>query len=139
MKTKFLVPLLLLIVAFSNCKKDGNSSILSSRIWTRALNDKNPATNPSGRILYYAVQNCEKDDTYEFELDGKLLVNRNADKCDPNELQNETQSYSLNRATKELIINGNKFTLAEESRRQIKYYAPMNSGTGYDYIVFLLQ
>jgi hypothetical protein len=139
MKTNLLVTVLLLTFVFSSCKKDGNSSILSSGTWTRALNDKNRATNPSGRILYYAVRNCEKDDTYKFTLDGKLLINRNADKCDPDELQNETQSYSLNRATKEFIINGYKFTLAEESGRQIKYYAPLNSGTGYDYIVFLLQ
>ena len=139
MKTKFLAILLLSI--FSSCGKDKDSStdILSSRTWTWALNDKNPSTNPSGRILYYAVRNCEKDDTFQFTLDGKLIINRSADKCDPDELQNETQSYTLNRAAKELVIHGIKFTLAEESGSQIKYYAPLGSGTGYDYLVFVLQ
>ena len=141
MDTRFSVTLLLAVFIFSTCKKDNSSStdILSSRAWTRALNDKNQSTNPPGRIIYYAVQNCEKDDTFKFGSDGKLIINRNAHKCDPEESQNETQPYSLNRMTKELVINGDKFTLTEESSNQVKYYAPLSPSTDYDYIVFLLQ
>lgn len=32
-----------------------------------------------------------------------------------------------------------KYTLAEESGSQIKYYASIPTGTGYEYLIFLLQ
>jgi hypothetical protein len=85
------------------------------------------------------VQNCEKDDTFKFGVDSKLEINKNSDKCDQNENQNSTQTYTLNRTTKEFIINVTKFTLAEESNNQIKYYEIVPSNTGFEYIIFLLQ
>ncbi len=140
MKTKLLT-LFVLLFAFSNCKKDDTSSsnILLSKTWKRALYDKNPSTNPQGTILYHFVRDCEIDDTYKFGSDGNLMVNKNSDKCDQSELQTENQVYTLNRTNKELIINGTKFTLAEESNNQIKYYTPVSSGNGFQNLIFLLQ
>jgi hypothetical protein len=45
---------------------------------------------------------------FKFGSEGNLTINRNADKCDQNELQTESQNYLLNRTTKELVINGTK-------------------------------
>ncbi len=141
MKIKLLPIMAISLFLFSNCKKEKSNpiNIIESKAWKRALVDKNPSTNPVGSILYHPIQNCEKDDTFKFNDDGNLIVDKNADKCEPNEVQIETQKYTINRTTKELIINGTKYTLAEESDLQIKYYGTLPSGTGYNYVVFLLQ
>jgi len=141
MKIKPLMIITLVIFSFTNCKKDSASSlpIISAKTWIRGLNDKNLSTNPAGTITYYPVQNCEKDDTFKFGVDGNLVWNRNKEKCASSESLIETQPYTLNRTTKELTINGLKFTLAEESNNQIKYYTPVPSSTGIQYLIFLLQ
>lgn len=142
MKIKHLIIIALSLLASLSCKKESESSpsnALTSKFWKRALNDNNPLTNPSGAAIYYSVQNCEKDDSFRFGLDGNVALNRNIEKCDPNELQSETLTYTLNRTTKELDINGTKFTLAEESTSQIKYYATIPSNTGFQNLIFLLQ
>jgi hypothetical protein len=141
MKINLLSILLFAFFTLTNCKKENTSSseILTAKTWKRALNDLNTSSNPSGSVIYYAVQNCEKDDTFKFGVDSKLEINKNSDKCDQNENQNSTQTYTLNRTTKEFIINGTKFTLAEESNNQIKYYEIVPSNTGFEYIIFLLQ
>lgn len=126
---------------FSNCGKENINStdILVSKTWKRGLIDKNPSSNPTGKILYYAVLNCEKDDVFKFNSDGKLTINRSIEKCDINENQSETQTYTLDRTTKKLVINGIEYTLAEESKEQIKYFSPVPSTTGSDNLIFLLQ
>ena len=143
MKSKYLSLLIVLLFAFSSCKKDNKqpANILTSKTWKMGLVDENPATNPPGNILYYPVQDCDKDDTFKFTPDGNLIIDRGTDKCSLDELLTETQTYTLNRSTKELVINGVKFTLAEESTSQIKYYAqiPTPFSTNYQYLIFLLQ
>ncbi|MBD1397171.1 hypothetical protein H9Q13_08350 [Pontibacter sp. JH31] len=137
-----LLSVLLFILIFSSCAKEdenGPASILLSKEWKRGMVDKNPATNPAGRILYYAVQNCQKDDTFRFGANKALTINQGANKCVNNEPATTTVSYTYNETNKELIIDSFKYTLAEESKAQIKYYAPMSSQTGYDYIVYLLE
>ena len=141
MKTSLLSLLLIMFFTLTNCKKETSSSaeILTTKIWKRSLTDMNPSSNPSGSVIYYAVQNCEKDDVFKFNTDGNLEINKNSDKCDPNETQNTTQNYSLNRTTKEFIINGIKYTLAEESNTQIKYYATVPLNSSFQNLIFLLQ
>ena len=141
MKTNLLIATLLFTIAFLSCSKDKDDQIntLTSKTWKRGKTDLNPTTNPQGPILYYAVLNCEADDTFKFNGDGSLTINRNNDKCNQDELQNENQSYSLNRPGKELIVNGTTYTLAEESNNQIKYYAVIPTTSGFQSLIFLLQ
>jgi hypothetical protein len=141
MKTNLLLTALLFVIAFSNCSRDKESQLntLTSKTWRRALTDLNPTTNPQGQIIYYAVLNCEKDDTFKFNEDGSLIIDRNDNKCAQDELQIENQSYSLNRQTKELIIDGTTYILAEESNKQIKYYTVLPTTNGFQYLIFLLQ
>ncbi len=127
---------------FSSCQKDDNgepTNFIQSKEWKPGLVDKKPSTNPSGRILYNAVQNCQKDDTYRFNANNTLTINQGKEKCSTNEEVIKNVSYSYNSINKELIIDGSKYKLAEESNVQLKYYAPLPSNTGYDYIVFLLD
>lgn len=142
MKTKFFIILTFSLVVLSNCKKDDKiaKNILISKTWKRGIVDRNPSSNPSGTILYEFVQNCDKDDTYKFSSDENLVINRFADKCDPNEPQIETLDYTINRTTKELVIDGIKYTIIEESQNQIKYYIIAPNGANFSsYLVFLLQ
>jgi hypothetical protein len=141
MKTNLLLTALLFVIAFSNCSRDKESQLntLTSKTWRRALTDLNPTTNPQGQIIYYAVLNCEKDDTFKFNEHGSLIIDRNDNKCAQDELQIENQSYSLNRQTKELIIDGTTYILAEESNKQIKYYTVLPTTNGFQYLIFLLQ
>lgn len=142
MKTKFLLIIILVIGFLTNCKKDNSSSsdIITSKVWKKSLSDKNPSTNPPGsnQILYNGSE-CEKDDSYTFGNDGRLTINRSPIKCNHNEIQTEVQEYSVNRASKELMINSVKFTLAEESKNQLKYYATIPQATGFAYLIFLLE
>lgn len=136
-----LFVVVLLVFMIVSCKKDIviPEEILTSKSWKRALSDVNPATNPPGNVLYYGVQQCEKDDTFTFSQDGIVTINKGTDKCDGNEMQIERITYNVNRSSKTLTIAGTSFMIAEESQQQIKYYVAAPPGTPYQYIVFLLQ
>ena len=125
----------------ANCsrKKENQTNNLTSKTWKRAWTDMNPTTNPQGPIQYYAVLNCEKDDTFKFNTDGSLIIDRKDDKCDQNEIRIENLPYSLNQQSKELIIGNTRYTLVEESDKQIKYYAVVPTTNGFQYLIFLLQ
>ena len=141
MKTKLVLITALLLFAFSNCSKDEKQpgDPVTSKTWKRGLSDLNPATNPQAPVLYYAVQNCEKDDTFTFGSNGLLVVDKNAEKCNQDEPRTETQSYSLNRPTMQLVIGSTTYTLAEATDKQIKYYAVVPTPSGFQHLVFLLQ
>ncbi|WP_379083883.1 hypothetical protein [Pedobacter sp. UC225_65] len=138
---KYNLPLLLLVITFSifiACKKeDKNTDPLLTKTWKRALKDKNTNTNPKGDILYQPISDCQKDDVYSFNADGTFKIDNGTEKCEPTEQKTINGTYHT--VNKEIIINGMKYTLAEASADQVKYYAPVAIGTGYAYVVFLLQ
>ena len=115
------------------------ASVLTSKTWKRGMVDKNPSTNPYGGVQYYPVQNCEKDDTFKFGSNNKLAINQGTNKCNSNEPATKTVSYSYTDSNKELIIDGTKYIVAEESKAQIKYYAPVPTSGGFSNVVFLLE
>lgn len=130
--------MLFIIFLLSSCTKEDENApknILMAKVWKRGMVDK----NPSNDIQYYPVRNCEKDDTYKFGSNNNLLNEQGTNKCYINEPAIKTVSYSYNQKDKELIIEGVKYTLAEESKTQIKYYAPVLFHHGYGYVVFLLE
>lgn len=115
-----------------------NTEVLLTKTWKRGTQDKNPSSNPTN-ASFYLVPNCEQDDTFKFAADGTVLINQGAIKCNQNEPQTVSQSYSINRTTKELRINGQKFKLLEETEQQIKYIAELPAATGFGSLIFLLQ
>lgn len=138
---KYKLPLLLLVIAiciFTACKKeDKEIDPLLNKTWKRALKDKNTSTNPKGDVLYQAISDCQKDDLYNFNADGTFKIDNGTEKCEPTEEKTVAGTYNV--INKEIVIKGVKFTLAEASADQVKYYTAIASGSGYTYVVFLLQ
>lgn len=138
---KFNTLLLFLFILFFGCKNDGVEVkvSLTSKMWTPALIDKNTSTNPSGQVLYKAFLNCEKDDTYSFGADGKLTINRGVNQCNSSEINKEILNYTYSANTKELVINGIKYTVVDESEVQLKYYTAIPNATSFQYLIFLFN
>lgn len=137
---KFNLPLLLLIITVSTlmgCAKDEVIDPLFNKTWKRALKDQNPSTNPQGEVLYQPISDCQKDDVFSFNADGTFKIDNGTEKCEPTEAKTETGTYSV--ANKEIIIKGTKYTLAEASATQVKYYTAVASGSGFVYVIVLLQ
>lgn len=131
--------LIIMISVFTACKKekDKETDPLLGKTWKRALQDKNTSTNPKGDIMYQPISDCQKDDLYNFSADGTFKIDNGIEKCESTEEKIVTGTYHT--ANKEIVIKGMKYTLAEASADQVKYYAPVAIGTGYAYVVFLLQ
>lgn len=130
------------ILAFSfiliSCEKENNSEtdFLYSKTWKIGLTDKNPSSNPNGRIIYSAPQQCNLDDTYTFKEDNnQLVINKGNEKCSATESDPETLSFSVNTSKKVLTIGNDTYTIIDFSESQIKYGMPISSG----YMLFLLQ
>ena len=141
MKTTQIILIAFTIFIFSGCSKNNENiaDALTSKTWKKGLVDKNPSTNPKERTMYSPIYDCEKDDTYKFRSDEKLVLNKSTVKCDQNESQTETHNYTIDRANKRLIINGYPYSLAEESATQIKYYAAVPFSDGLVNVIYLLH
>ncbi len=140
MKKLTKISLLLVFTFVLSCSEDDNNvkntSILTSKVWKRGMKDLNPSTNPPGNIIYYAVKNCEQDDTFKFDSNS-LTINDNQNKCGEEEIK--SVPYKIDRKKKEITINNQIYKIAEETKNQIKYYAPVPHSSGYDFEIFLLQ
>jgi hypothetical protein len=140
---RYIYLMVTFILLVLSCKKKDDPSpvvTITSKSWKWATVDKNSLTNPQqGNVLYYSPNNCERDDSFQFSSNNQLLLNRGLTKCDPNEPPNEAKTYSLNRTTNELIIDGIKYFLVEESPNQLKYYRNIPAGSGFNYLVYILE
>ncbi|MBP1616809.1 MAG: hypothetical protein H6Q14_636 [Bacteroidetes bacterium] len=141
MKRQLIPYLILFVLAVTNCDKNNeeNGNILLTKTWKRTVIDKKPTSNPAGKILYDAILECEKDDTFTFNADNTLTIHKGLNKCDPTDSNSRVVKYSYDNQKNELIIDGIKYTLSEVSNGQIKYYLPIAHATGYDYLVYILE
>ena len=133
---------LFLFALVSSCKKDENEEmidIITSKAWKFGLTDLNTHTNPSGDNTYYAVLECEKDDTFTFKTDGTVVRVFGAKKCDGDTGTSKTLNYSFNKETKELAIDGVKYTVVEENKSQLKYVLVTPQASGVGNKIYLLQ
>lgn len=132
-----------LLTSFVACKKDKTPvDILTSKSWSPTRVDKNFGITPGIRgvtTIYASVRDCDQDDSYTFSKNGKLTINYAPNKCKDGDPATLVLDYSYNRDSKELIINGEKFTIGSEKTEQLKYYGPLPKGTGYEYIVYLFE
>jgi hypothetical protein len=142
MRKAQIILALSMIVLFSNCNKKEKTTIniIASKNWKIGVEDLNPSNDPPGSFSYHIVKNCDKDDVLIFRLDSTLVINRNENKCDQDELQTKTIEYSINRSTNNLMIDGINYNLVEETFSQIKYYINVPKGTNLTHrVYFLLQ
>ena len=138
---KRFVALALMLLVFA-CKKDESEEIievLTSKTWKLGLKDLYTATNPSGASSYYAVPECEQDDTFLFKTDGTLVITYGTKKCDGNTATTKAVSYIFNKQTKELTIDGQKFNVTEENKTQFKYIKTVPGTSGTNNVIYLLQ
>lgn len=138
----FVVAALVFVAAFAGCRKEESEEmidVITSKTWKFGLTDLNKQTNPSGNNAYYAVLECEQDDTFTFKTDGTVLRAYGAKKCTGNDAANQTFSYSYNKATKELVMDGVKYTVVEENKTQFKYVQTMPNVSGVSNQIYLLQ
>lgn len=130
-------------VLMFSCKKDESEEmidILTSKTWKYGLEDINTLTNPSGsNNVYFAAPKCEQDDTFTFKTDGTVLRSYGNTKCDGNTATSKTVNYSFNKTTKELVIDGVKYTVTEENKTQFKFYAVVPNASGFNNVIYLLQ
>lgn len=133
--------LFLFVLVFA-CKKDENEEIIdiiTSKAWKFGKTDLNTHTNPSGNNSYYAVLECEQDDTFTFKADGTMVRTFGAKKCDGDVGTSKTVNYSYNKESKELIIDDVKYTVAEENKSQLKYVLVTPATSGVSNKIYLLQ
>ncbi|MNJ92880.1 hypothetical protein D3C87_105540 [compost metagenome] len=138
----FVFTILMVVTVFLACKKDENEElieIITSKAWRFGLTDLNTRTNPSGTVTYFAVPECEQDDTFTFKTDGTMVRTFGAKKCEGNTATSKTVNYSFNKETKELIIDGIKYSVAEENKSQFKYVLTVPEATGFSNRIYLLQ
>ncbi|GAB1462234.1 hypothetical protein MASR2M52_02100 [Pedobacter sp.] len=109
--------------------------VLTSKTWKFGMKDLNASTNPSGTNFYFAVPECEQDDTFLFREDGTMIRNYGSKKCDNETSANKTVPFSFNKQTKELIIDGVKYKVVEENKTQFKYVLVTVNGAA----IYLLQ
>ena len=137
----FLSVLFLFVLVLS-CKKDESEEmidVLTSKNWKFGLADLNVSTNPSGANAYYAVLECEQDDVFTFRADGTMFRAYGSKKCNGSTDINKTVAYSFNKQTRELTIDGTKYTVLEENKSQFKYAITVPGTTGNSQLIFLLQ
>jgi len=142
----FCLILSMFSLVFLSCDNDNEKKdeigILTSKAWKRGMIDKNPSTNPSymeSKTIYYAVLNCEQDDSFIFSSDGSLVINHGSFLCEEDKNTEEKGTFSYDKTSNKLTINGLEYNVLEITDVQVKYSLNIPSATGYSYLTYMLQ
>lgn len=141
---KLLLGLSLMFLCFG-CKKEKDKEqdpidILTSKTWKFSLVDKNPSSGGTdANTISYVVAECFRDNIFEFKKDGTVLLYTGKIKCIDGEQDIKQSTYSYNRDTKEISIDGVKSIVLELTKTQFKYKAPLPFNTGYSYALVILE
>jgi len=93
---KLLLILTVIMVFVSSCTEDkSNTELLTGTDWRISAWTVSPAI--LGITDWYAnMEPCEKDDSFSFNSDGSASIDEGASKCDPDDPQTETGTWSFN-------------------------------------------
>ena len=100
----FFAVLTILMLAFCACGKDDSPKDLltSASCWQiTKVESRASASDPWGNGIF---TECTKDDCTSFNSDGKFTFDEGATKCDPNDLQTTTGTYTLSEDGKTLVM-----------------------------------
>jgi lipocalin-like protein len=138
-----LTPAILLIVAFTSCKKDSlsktdlltdpNGWLLTALTIDPAIVD--PITGAQIANLYAQYNACEKDDIIFFKDNGTIIYDEGATKCDPNDPQTgDDGTWLLSADEKTITIDGDSWTISELSKSNFRIsFSEVDSGITYTY------
>jgi hypothetical protein len=107
LRLTILIALAAISLVNFGCKKSKNESsdpltLLTAKKWKRTKTDNNPGANPAGSG-YDPVSDCVLDDRYEFKADGTHHTYFGAVKCDQNEPETISSTYSVDFETMEFL------------------------------------
>lgn len=139
----FVIALAIVCTFIFGCKKDKEEpiDILTSKTWKLATVDKNPSTNPKGKTEYWKVSGCLMADVFHFYNNGTYEVKNPNNGC----VWGNSEKLKFNLSLNEIYFGtSDKFTIAEISKNQIKFYMPLNplerpDEKIPDYIVVILE
>lgn len=144
-RLSFIIAFAVVCTFIFGCKKDEEEPIdmLTSKTWKWAAVDKNPSTNPKGKIEYRKAWDCELDDRFYFYANGTYEVKNPDTKC-----MSQADDFKNNRFNLDLneIYFGTDETLriSEISKNQVKFYLKLSyvgipDPTAPDYLVMILE
>lgn len=134
MKTTLLTAFALLLLLFSQCKKDENNTpantITKSNI-ELLTNNSNKDWKLTSTLLNgnQVLQVCETDNTYTFYNDGRFVLNFGINKCSSSETQNENRTwvFTENETKMRWITKTDTFDLSIDSLTTDKLKVTQNT------------
>jgi hypothetical protein len=133
-----------ILLTLNSCKKDrgvgsdenDQLTLLTNKPWKATLVDGNPASNPSGKIMYFPALQCQLDDRLSFNRNNQLSYNVGQVSCE-NEDGNQTLDYKVDFNAKTITIDNKVLKIAELSSTRLKLYSVLPDVTGYSALVYL--
>lgn len=99
----------LLLLAFSSCKKDEDSGV-DKIVGVWQITSSRSDVDGDGD-LDDDLENCSRDDEFDFQKSGTLAFDEGATKCDPTDPQTETGAWALSTDEKTLTLTIDGFGL----------------------------
>ena len=143
LKTSLPLALLLMLAAFSACKKDKDHSeppltkmeLLTAGQWRMTVYTLSPPIDIDldGQVDADGLatfQPCEKDDYLFFHTDGTAEINEGPTKCDASDPQTDTIKWAFVNDEKEIVIDGDRATIVELTKSRFRVSNPIGSSTG---------
>ncbi|WP_345953748.1 hypothetical protein [Mucilaginibacter sp. PAMB04168] len=146
MKPKiFIIIISLVSLTLASCKKEEKKTIeefsmdaLINDAWMLTLNDSNTSTNlKTGNNVYYAVQDCQKDDVYAFSKSNELFIDFKNTVCNPSE--NSKSNFVFDKTNRKITIAGVTYTVLELSEKRLKYTVAVPTASGVNNIIYLFE
>ncbi|MFT3705462.1 MAG: DUF5004 domain-containing protein [Agriterribacter sp.] len=120
-KNIFLLLTVISIVSFSSCKKEDSKSkteLLTAAAWKIKANYS--IVGSTRTDLMPTMEACEKDNTYTFKTDNTVIFDEGATKCDDDDDQTDTGTWSLTENETKLILNGETSSLLSLTGSELK-------------------
>lgn len=118
----------MVVLAVASCKKDDptTTELLTDAdgwIFVSATIDPpliDPVSGTSITDFYAQLDACEKDDISFFKENGTYIIDEGATKCDPNDPQTVTGSWTLSADEKIITVDGENWEIVSISKSSLR-------------------